>query len=566
MLITVIVLGIAAFLFRYPRGAHMVDLLSPAERFLSEMDRWGNFTVTATLRSVINDVFNASTSRVEQELPFYIDIIAGAANSTTRRPVFFLPGYITSWLEIWANLPCAKARFRERIWGTANMVKLFITDPKCWVNHMLLHPKYGQEIDGSQSIHFADPVGVKIKPTSGLGSADFVIGDYWVWNPVIEALGYAGYDESMMWMMSYDWRLPVRDLEYKDRFFTRMALEIEKLHTLNSEKVVLITHSFGGKVWFFFLQWASEHLHSGWIDKHIHCSYNVGPVLLGVPKAVAAMLSGDTRDTAQLGPLSTLVDTLLPPSDRLALTASWGSIVDMLPMGGNSVWRDPMLILNGNLSEPLDVNATLRLLFNTSSMEHHEHHSRLDRNRLRCPTDAAYPKSCYKDAWTDPSSLALPNFTKMKIWCAYGIGIPTEVGYHYSTSGSDELRDNSIYRIDTSVNSGPKLSTGVILDDGDGTVPVQSLGLMCVEGWQKGSRLNPHNVDVYARELPHGESYSVLSRSTAAGGSSVDHVDIMGNRFVIRDILQLALGLDEMMDPPTTDSILLHSNISLWTS
>ncbi len=190
-LVAIIVLVTAAVFVRHPKSAPIiVDFLSPAEKFLTELDRWGNFTVTSTIRSVIQDVFNASSSRVEPELPFYIDIIAGAANSTVRRPVLFVPGYITSGMEIWANLPCAKARFRERIWGTANMVKLFITDPKCWVHHMLLSPIYGQEINGSQSVHFMDPVGVKIKPTSGLAAADFVIGDYWVWNPIIEALGY----------------------------------------------------------------------------------------------------------------------------------------------------------------------------------------------------------------------------------------------------------------------------------------------------------------------------------------------------------------------------------------
>ena len=219
-----------AILFvRHPKTASFAaEFLSPAERILSEMDRWGNFTVTSSIRSAINDVFNVSANRVEPELPFYIDIISGS-NTTMRRPVVFLPGYITSGLEIWSNLPCAKARFRERIWGTANMVKLFITDSHCWVQHMLMTPIYGQEIDGVKSVHFADPVGIKIKPTSGLASADFVLGDYWVWNPIIEALGYAGYDENLMWMMSYDWRVPARDLEFRDKFFTRMMLEIESM-------------------------------------------------------------------------------------------------------------------------------------------------------------------------------------------------------------------------------------------------------------------------------------------------------------------------------------------------
>lgn len=563
-LITLLVLIAAIVFVRHPKsGPIVVDFLSPAERMLSELDRWGNFTLTSAIRGAISDIFNASSTRVERELPFYIDIISDSVNSTIRRPVFFIPGYITSGLEIWANLPCAKAKFRERIWGTANMVKLFITDPKCWISHMLLEPILGTDKNGTRSLHFTDPVGVRIKPAGGLAAADFVIGDYWVWNPIIEALGYAGYDESYMWMMSYDWRLPIRDLEFKDRFFTRMALEIEKLVKLNGNKVLMITHSFGAKVGFYFLNWADRHLDPMWIENHIFASYNVGPVFLGVPKAISALLSGDTRDTAQLGPLSTLFDSVLPSSDRSALTAAWGSIGDMLPFGSHGVWQHAMLYLNGNLTNPYSVNETLALLFNTSAMTYHAEHSKTGPHVYRCPTENAPARTCYKGAWLDPTISPLPRtIAKMKVWCAYGTGIPTEVGYHYSTNGED-LRENSAFKIDTSISEKDKVINGVILDDGDGTVPIQSLAYMCVEGWRKGSHLNPHGVDVKVRELRHGESYSVLSRSSSAGGSSVDHVDIMGNRFVIRDILQLALGLEHKMEPPTVESVVAKRNITI---
>jgi hypothetical protein len=54
----------------------------------------------------------------------------------------------------------------------------------------------------------------------------------------------------------------------------------------------------------------------------------------------------------------------------------------------------------------------------------------------------------------------------------------------------------------------------------------------------------------------------MLARSESVGGSSVDHVDIMGNRQVIRDLLYIALGLDEFMDPPTDNPIALRYNIT----
>ena len=554
--------AIAAILVsQHPSRSPLIpDILSPAERLLTELQAWGNLTITATIRNAVSEVFTTSFMEIESPASFYDDIIQSANQAGVKRPIFFIPGYVTSGLELWKSRPCAKAKFRERIWGTASMVKLFLTNPKCWIEHMKLLPTYSNETSTGRTVHFSEPEGIKIQATSGLAAADFVLGDYWVWNPIIEALGRAGYDEGSMWMMSYDWRLPLRDLEHKDRYFSRMTLEIEKLVQLNNEKVLIVAHSFGCKVWFFFLQWANEHLPKGWMEKYLFGTFHIGPVFLGVPKAVAATLSGDTRDTAQLGALSTLVDTVLPPSDRSVLFAGWGSVVDMLPMGGSSVWKSPMLVLNG---AALDVETTLEFLFNTSAMIHHASHRNGDESALRCPPNARDKRSCYRDHWTDPTIAPLPIVDGMKIWCVYGVGIPTETGYHYASQTSN-LTDNNGMKIvkDLHVENG-KVVNGVMLEDGDGTVPLESLGTICAHAWQNVSRLNPGKVNVVVRELVHGESYSVLSRADAAGGSSVDHVDIMGNGQVIRDLLYLALGMEDSMDPPSPDLAFHKLNISL---
>ena len=44
---------------------------------------------------------------------------------------------------------------------------------------------------------------------------------------------------------------------------------------------------------------------------------------------------------------------------------------------------------------------------------------------------------------------------------------------------------------------------GVHLSDGDGTVPLISLGLMCRKGWAPGSPLNPSGMRVVTREYKH---------------------------------------------------------------
>lgn len=44
--------------------------------------------------------------------------------------------------------------------------------------------------------------------------------------------------------------------------------------------------------------------------------------------------------------------------------------------------------------------------------------------------------------------------------------------------------------------------TGVRKGDGDGTVPLVSLGLMCRKGW-KDTKLNPGGIEIVTHELKH---------------------------------------------------------------
>jgi hypothetical protein len=406
---------IGVLIAKHPKASSFAsDFLPPADKLLADLENWGNFTVSSRIRQAVLEMFDSSLLTSQADVPFYIDIISDS-NSTIKRPTVFIPGYITSGLEIWESLPCAKTKFRERIWGTASMVKLLITDSKCWVQHMLLSPVRSSD---SKTVHYTDPPGVRIRASTGLGAADYVIGDYWVWGPIIESLGSADYDETRMSMMSYDWRYALRDLEHRTKYFSRLKHEIEKLYAINNkEPVLIITHSFGSKVWFFFMQWVSHHFHPDWIDTHVAVVYNIAPVLLGLPKAISALLSGDTRDTAQMGALSSLVDALIPPSDRVALTSSWGSIFDMLPAGGSRVWKHPMMFLEINNTVPIGLSAeeSINLLMKTDSMSAHAlHQNSSQRGQLRCPPTESL-SDCYMDEWTDPLISPLPRISRMKM-------------------------------------------------------------------------------------------------------------------------------------------------------
>ncbi len=55
------------------------------------------------------------------------------------------------------------------------------------------------------------------------------------------------------------------------------------------------------------------------------------------------------------------------------------------------------------------------------------------------------------------------------------------------------------------------IESGVMTTDGDGTVPLLSLGLLCQhpQGW-RGARLNPAGISIVCREYPHQPSTALL--------------------------------------------------------
>lgn len=49
-------------------------------------------------------------------------------NARAKHPVVMIPGFVTTGLELWQGLPCAKQHFRQRLWGSASMAREFIID------------------------------------------------------------------------------------------------------------------------------------------------------------------------------------------------------------------------------------------------------------------------------------------------------------------------------------------------------------------------------------------------------------------------------------------------------
>lgn len=93
----------------------------------------------------------------------------------------------------------------------------------------------------------------------------------------------------------------------------------------------------------YFLKWVeSDQGGKGgpnWVNDHIESFVNIGGPLLGVPKAITSMISGETRDTMALGSFGAyILEKFFSRRERARIMRSWLGGSSMLPKGGTKVW------------------------------------------------------------------------------------------------------------------------------------------------------------------------------------------------------------------------------------
>jgi hypothetical protein len=163
--------------------------------------------------------------------------------------------------------------------------------------------------------------------------------------------------------------------------------------------------------------------------------------------------------------------------------------------------------------------------------------------------------------WHDPTVTPLPYAPNMKIYCLYGTGLDTERAYYYrrnivsddETAASANVTD-PVLKMDLTVdNETQKVRYGIRYTNGDGSVPLISLGYMCADAWVRDdSGLNPSRTKVYTREYEHHAEFSV-DDPMRAGPHSADHVDILGNIDMVEDFLRIVT--DSSVDKVNEDRI-----------
>ncbi|KAL1995078.1 hypothetical protein VTN49DRAFT_1265 [Thermomyces lanuginosus] len=481
---------------------------------------------------------------------FAVGLQLQAQGIKAKHPVVMVPGVISTGLESWGTDDESRQYFRKRLWGSWSMMRALVLDKAGWKNHIMLDKETG-----------LDPPNIKLRAAQGFDATDFFITGYWIWNKILENLATIGYDPTNALSAAYDWRLSYLNLETRDQYFTRLKQHIELMVKVKNEKVTLISHSMGSQVVLYFFKWVENEKYGNggkdWVNRHIASWINISGCMLGAVKGLTAVLSGEMRDTAQLNAFAVYgLERFLSREERVDIFRAMPGISSMLPKGGDLVWGNAtwapddqpgQLETYGNLlrfresnstwtKSNLTVEGSLTYLLDqaedwyrhqvTSSYSHGVAHTRAE-----VEANENDPRK-----WLNPLEVRLPLAPDMKIYCFYGVGKPTERGYFYQEERDPHTRLN--VSIDTTVTdfvSGA--DHGVVMGEGDGTVPLLSMGYMCSRGWRSIRRYNPAGIKITTYEMLHEPD-----RFSARGGpNTADHVDILG-RSSLNDLLLRVAG------------------------
>lgn len=444
-----------------------------------------------------------------------------------QHPIIMIPGVISTGLESWSTEEGARQYFRKRLWGSWTMMRALVMDKAGWKKHIMLDKDTG-----------LDPPGVKLRAAQGFDAADFFITGYWIWNKILENLATIGYDPSNAFTAAYDWRMTYLNYEIRDQYFTRLKSHIEVANLVSDKKAVLLSHSMGSQVLYYFFHWVeAEGYGNGgkdWVEKNIDSWINISGCMLGALKDMPAVLSGEMKDTAQLNAFAVYgLERFLSRYERAEIFRAMPGLSSMLPLGGNAVWGDHtgapddapgQNVSYGNFMRFRDLNSTNSLTSQNLTVE--ESLPFLFKNTepwFKAMIQKSYSHGVAHTAkvvednqlipakWINPLETRLPLAPSLKIYCFYGIGKETERAYYYR-SDDDPLSGLNV-TLDTAYsapsNGEPTsggghggVDHGVVMGEGDGTVNLLSSGYMCAKGWRM-KRYNPAGVQIKTFEMKH---------------------------------------------------------------
>lgn len=404
---------------------------------------------------------------------------------------------------------------------------------------------------------------------------------YWIWNKILENLATIGYDPSNAFTAAYDWRMTYGNYEVRDQYFTRLKVHIEQGVKIQGNKAVLLSHSMGGQVLYYFFRWVeAESGGNGgtdWVERHVDSWINISGCMLGAAKDVPAVLSGEMKDTAQLNAFAVYgLEKFLSRHERAEIFRAMFGISSMLPIGGNTIWGDEngapddrpgqnrsfgnFITFRSNPLTPesldeknLTVSEALPYLYSHSEDWYSNAiQTNYSHGIAHTVAEVEYNLKHHPRKWINPLETRLPLAPSLKIYCFYGVGKPTERAYYYRQDLDPSTK--TTVTIDTYSSPGGEQTLpsdrGVILGEGDGTVNLLSTGYMCSKGW-KMKRYNPANVTIKTVEMKHEPD----TWNPRGGPNTGDHVDILGRSGLNDLILKIAGGLGDQVEESYSSSI-----------
>ncbi|CAA7391394.1 unnamed protein product [Spirodela intermedia] len=420
-----------------------------------------------------------------------------------------IPGFASTQLRAWSVLDCPYSPLDfnplDLVW--LDTTKL-LSAVNCWLKCMVLdpynqtdHPECRSRPDGGLSaITELDP-GYITGPLSS------------VWKEWVKWCIEFGIEANAIIAVPYDWRLSASMLEERDLYFHKLKLTFETVLKLRGGPSLVFAHSMGNNVFRYFLEWlkleiAPKH-YIQWLDDHIHAYFAVGAPLLGATESVKAILSGFTFG--------------LPVSEGTArlMYNSFGSSLWLLPFSkycraDNSYWKHffdgkdghhhtqycdgkefqsnysawPVdivnievpfvrvtqeVISNMECSRPVQMAFSVREVADGSFFKAIEVYDP-DSERLLYQLKKYYQGDPVLNPLTPWDRPPLKN-----IFCIYGIGSKTEVGYYFAPSGKpypdNWIITDIIYEQEGTLfsRSGNSVSGNQGVTSGDETVPYNSL-------------------------------------------------------------------------------------------
>lgn len=483
-------------------------------------------------------------------------------NLTSKYNVIMVPGVISTGLESWGlseDGDCPSINhFRKRLWGSFYMLRTMILDKACWLKHVKLDPHTGM-----------DPPNIRLRAAQGFESSDFFVAGYWIWNKILQNLAVIGYGPNNMITASYDWRLAYLDLEKRDGYFSKLKSQIELNKKFTGEKSILVGHSMGSQVIYYFMKWVEAkgpHYGNGgnrWVNDHIGAFVDISGSILGTPKTIPVLISGEMKDTVQMNQLAIYgLEKFFSRKERVDMARTFGGVPGMLPKGGDLIWGnlthspdDPTNSLLTNLSDfeiegPHNESLGTFIRFDSKKNKAHNRNFTIQNsidfilelapewfsNRVRsqysfgvAETASQLSKNNHDHSkWSNPLEAALPYAPDMRIFCFYGVGNPTERAYTYTDA---EKGSHLPMTIDLD-NENP-----IYMSDGDGTVSLLTHA-MCHEWQKQNSRFNPARINTTIVEIKHEPDRFDIR----GGAKTAEHVDILGSSELNELVLKVAAG------------------------